>query len=61
MEFFDYEHIKQLLVYCAFGWMAGMVIYGYGIMIVSGVKWVAKKLKKHFGKNNTAEEETTNE
>ncbi len=60
MEFFDYEHIKELVVYCAFGWMAGMAIWAYGYWIVSAVKWVVKKLKKRFGRNQT-EEETVNE
>lgn len=59
-EFFAYEHIKELVVYSAFGWMAGMCVYGYGVLIVSGVKWVVKKLKKHFGKKQS-EEESTNE
>ena len=59
-EFFAYEHIKELVVYCAFGWMAGLCIWGYGYWIVSFVKWVVKKLKKRFGKNHS-EEETANE
>ena len=41
-EFFAYEHIKELLVYIAFGWVCGTAIYGYGILIVSGVKMVFK-------------------
>ena len=61
MEFFDYDHIKELLVYGAFGWFAGMAIYGYGILIVSGVKWIVKKLKKRSKKENITEEETANE
>jgi len=40
--------------------MAGMAIWAYGYWIVSGVKWVVKKLKKRFGRNQT-EEETVNE
>lgn len=60
MEFFDYEHIKEIVVYCAFGWMAGMAIWAYGYWIVFGVKWVVKKLKERFGRNQT-EEETANE
>ena len=59
-EFFAYEHIKEFVVYFAFGWIVVMVIYGYGYWIVSGIKWIAKKLKKRFGKNTT-EEETANE
>lgn len=61
MEFFAYEHIKELVVYCAFGWMAGLCIWGYGTLIVSVVKWVVKKLKKRSTKDNTTEEETANE
>ena len=60
-EFFAYEHIKELLVYGAFGWFAGMTIYGYGILIVSGVKWIVKKLKKRSEKENITEEENANE
>lgn len=60
MEFFAYEHIKELVVYCAFGWMAGIGVWAYGYWIVSGIKWVVKKLKKRFGKNQS-EEETVNE
>ena len=60
-EFFAYEHIKELVVYCAVGWMAGLCIWGYGYWIVSGVKWVVKKLKKRFGKETVTEEETANE
>lgn len=60
MEFSDYEHIKEIVVYCAFGWMAGMAIWAYGYWIVFGVKWVVKKLKERFGRNQT-EEETANE
>lgn len=60
MGFFDYEHIKEIVVYCAFGWMAGMAIWAYGYWIVFGVKWVVKKLKERFGRNQT-EEETANE
>ena len=61
MEFFAYEHIKELVVYCAFGWMAGLCIWGYGTLIVSVVKWVVKKLKKRSTKDNTTAEETANE
>lgn len=60
-EFFAYEHIKELVVYCAFGWMAGLCIWGYGTLIVSGVKWIVKKLKNRFGKRTVTEEETANE
>lgn len=60
-EFFAYEHIKKLVVYCAFGWMAGLCIWGYGYWIVSFVKWIVKKLKKRFGKDAVTEEETANE
>ena len=60
-EFFAYEHIKELLVYIAFGWVVGMAAFGYGTLIVSGVKWIVKKLKKHSGKENNTEEETANE
>jgi hypothetical protein len=38
-----------------------MAIYGYGILIVSGVKWIVKKLKKRSKKENITEEETANE
>ena len=41
--------------------MAGMCIWGYGTLIVSGVKWAVKKLKKRFGKETVTEEETANE
>lgn len=60
MEFFAYEHIKELVVYSAFGWIAGTCIYGYGYILVSGVRWAVAKLKKRFGKN-LSEEENGNE
>ncbi|MBQ9685242.1 MAG: hypothetical protein IJV41_01675 [Oscillospiraceae bacterium] len=60
MEFFAYDHIKELVVYSAFGWMAGMSIWAYGWLIVTGVKALIQKLKKRFGRKNT-EEETVNE
>ena len=58
MEFFAYEHIKELVVYCAFGWMAALCIWGYGYWIVSGVRWIVKKLKKQ---ETITEEENANE
>ena len=60
-EFFAYEHIKELLVYIAFGWVVGTAAFGYGTLIVSGVKWIVKKLKKRSGKETITEEEITNE
>ena len=60
MEFFDYDHIKELVVYCAFGWMAGMSICAYGWLLFMGIKALVQKLKKRFGKNHS-EEETVNE
>ena len=60
-EFFAYEHIKELLVYIAFGWVIGTAAFGYGTLIVSGVKWIVKKLKKRSGKETITEEEITNE
>ena len=60
MEFFAYDHIKELIVYCAFGWMAGMSIWAYGWLIFTGVKALVRKLKNRFGKHHT-EEETVNE
>ena len=60
MEFFAYDNIKELVVYFAFGWMAGMSIWAYGWLIFMGVKALVQKLKKRFGKNHS-EEETVNE
>ena len=60
MEFFAYDHIKDLVVYCAFGWMAGMSLWAYGWLIFTGVKALVQKLKNRFGKYHT-EEETVNE
>ena len=60
MEFFAYDHIKELVVYCAFGWMAGLALWSYGWLIFMGVKALVQKLKKRFGKNHS-EEETVNE
>lgn len=60
-EFFAYEHIKELLVYIAFGWVVGTAAFGYGTLIVSGVKWIVKKLKKRSEKETITEEEITNE
>lgn len=61
-EFFAYEHIKELVVYIAFWFIAIMCVWGYGYWIVSGVKWAAKKLKKRFGKEAvTTEEDIANE
>ncbi len=60
-EFFSYEHIKELVTYCAFGWMIGMTIGGCGYWIAYGVKWVLKKLKKRFCKDTVTEEEIANE
>lgn len=57
-EFFAYEHIKELLGYIAFGWVVGTAAFGYGTLIVSGVKWIVKKLKKQ---ETITEEEITNE
>lgn len=60
MEFFAYDHIKELVVYCTFGWMVGMSIWAYGWLIFMGVKALVRKLKNRFGKHHT-EEETVNE
>ena len=60
MDFFNYDHIKELVVYCAFGWMAGMSIWAYGWLLFMGIKTLVQKLKKRFGKNHS-EEETVNE
>ncbi len=60
MEFFAYDNIKEFMVYFAFGWAAALCLYSYGYLIVCGVKWAVKKLKKRFGKNHT-EEEPVNE
>lgn len=60
MEFFAYDHIKELVVYCAFGWMAGMSLWAYGWLIFTGVRALVQKLKNRFGKHHT-EEETVNE
>ena len=60
MEFFAYDNIKELVVYCAFGWMAGLALWSYGWLIFMGVKALVQKLKKRFGKNHS-EEETVNE
>ena len=60
-EFFAYEHIKELVVYWAFGMFAALIVWSYGYWIVSGVKWIVKKLKKRFGKETTTEEENANE
>ncbi len=46
-EFFAYEHIKELVVHGAFGWMLGMMVFSYGYLIYSGVSWIVKKIKKH--------------
>ena len=40
--------------------MAGMSIWAYGWLIVTGVKALIQKLKKRFGRKYT-EEETVNE
>ena len=61
MEFFDYDHIKELVVYCAFGWMAGLALWSYGWLIFMGVKALVQKLKKRSEKENITEEETANE
>ncbi len=49
-EFFAYEHIKELVVSGAFGWMLGMMVFSYGYLIYAGVKWIVKKIKKRRGK-----------
>ena len=53
MEFFNYEYIKELIVYCCFGGIIGYNIFWIGYGVVRGVKWIAKKLKN--------KEETPNE
>ncbi len=60
IEIFAYESIKRILVYCAFGWFAGMSLCGYVIIVTAGVKWIVKNLKRHIGKKN-AEEESDHE
>lgn len=59
--FFTYEHIKELVVYCAFAMIVYMCLLGYAYWIVTFVKWVVRKLKSCFGKKNTAKEENVNE
>lgn len=59
--FFTYEHIKVLVVYCAFAMIVYMCLLGYAYWIVTFVKWVVRKLKSRFGKKNTAKEENVNE
>ena len=59
--FFTYEHIKELVVYCAFAMIVYMCLLGYAYWIVTFVKWVVRKLKSRFGKKNTAKEENANE
>jgi len=59
-EFFAYEHVKMLLVYCVFFSMVGVAILSYGFWIVSGVKWIVKKVRDRFRKDRS-EEESENE
>lgn len=59
--FFTYEHIKELVVYCAFAMIVYMCLLGYAYWIVTFVKWVVRKLMSRFGKKNTAKEENANE
>lgn len=60
-DFFAYEHIKELVVYCAFSMIVCMCLWSYGYWIVTFVKWVVKKLKGRFGRKNSTEEENANE
>ena len=59
--FFTYEHIKELVVYCAFAMIVYMCLLGYAYWIVTFVKWVVKKLKSRFVKKRITEEEKANE
>ncbi len=45
-EFFAYEHIKELVVHGAFGFMLGMMVLSYGYIIYSLASWIVKKVKK---------------
>ena len=60
-ELFAYEHIKEFVVYCAFGLIVCMCLWGYAYWIVTFVKWVVKKLKSRVDKNCITEEEKANE
>lgn len=45
MDFFNYEYVKELVVYSCFGAIMGCNIAWIGFGIVRGVKWITKKLK----------------
>ena len=55
----NYEYAKELVVYSAFWMIMGLDLWWIGYAIVSGVKWVIKKIKVHKEKKN--KEETPNE
>ena len=55
-EFFAYEHIKELVVHGVFGWMLGMMVFSYGYLIYSGVRWIVKTVKKLLNKKNAKED-----
>ena len=55
-EFFAYEHIKELVVHGAFGWMLGMMVFSYGYLIYTGVRWIVKTVRKLLNKKNVKED-----
>ncbi len=60
MDFFTYENMKEFVVCSCFGAIVSLELYWISYVVIYGVKWAVKKLKKRFGRNQT-EEETVNE
>lgn len=55
--FLTNDHVQTIVLYSCFGALLGTYLYWIGYGIVSGVKWIIKKLKNHKNKK----EKTTNE
>ena len=47
-----FEYINTFVIYCAFGWFAGMMICAYSWLIIEGIKSLIRMLKLCFGRHH---------
>lgn len=56
MDIFTYEYMEHFVILTVFIYIVASVVCWYIGMIISGILWVARKLKKHFTKEGKRHE-----
>ena len=56
MDFFTYESMKEVVVFSCFWLIMCLELYWVSYVVVHGVKWAVKKLKRLFGKAGSKED-----